>query len=174
MGFIHLERKKKSPLAKAVRRKYKKRTSVLIMTKDEAIKEMQAGKKITHPYFASYEWMTIDKGSLLFEDGVRCSISEFFSLRTSEQFNKDYSLFNEAEDPMNDHRIDTVASTRPLEKPLIFSYTTEELFLLQDIYLSELNDSIKDEFYDTEKGLAEGPVNSFVDWLMEEDRRKLL
>lgn len=43
------------------------------MTKQEAITAMREGKKVTHRYFSSNEWMTFDNdGKILLEDGVKC------------------------------------------------------------------------------------------------------
>jgi hypothetical protein len=63
------------------------------LTKQEAIKLMQEGKRITHRYFSADEWMTMNnKGYILLEDGVQCSLSEFFRWRTDETWNDGYSL----------------------------------------------------------------------------------
>ena len=40
------------------------------MSKEEAIQAMKEGKKVTHRFFSSDEWMTIENGFLLLEDGV--------------------------------------------------------------------------------------------------------
>lgn len=40
------------------------------MTKDEAIKAMESGKKVRHKYFFDDEWMTLSNGMILFEDTV--------------------------------------------------------------------------------------------------------
>ncbi len=51
------------------------------MTQEEAIVLMKQGVKVTHNYFSSNEWMTISQGQIILEDGVKCSINEFFSYR---------------------------------------------------------------------------------------------
>lgn len=48
------------------------------MSKEEAIQAMKEGKKVTHRFFSSDEWMTIENGFLLLEDGVRISFGRFF------------------------------------------------------------------------------------------------
>lgn len=48
------------------------------MTKIEAIHSMFKGNKVTHKHFNSDEWMTIKDGKILLEDGVICTIGEFF------------------------------------------------------------------------------------------------
>lgn len=65
------------------------------MTKQEAIKAMSEGKKVTHENFSSNEWMTIDRNQILLEDGVKCSPYEFWRWRTSESWNDGYSIFTE-------------------------------------------------------------------------------
>jgi hypothetical protein len=47
------------------------------MSKEEAIQAMKEGKKVTHRFFSSDEWMTIENGFLLLEDGVRISLEDF-------------------------------------------------------------------------------------------------
>lgn len=55
---------------------------------------MQEGKRITHRNFSPDEWMTMSKGgAILLEDGVRCSLSEFFRWRTGESWEDGYSLY---------------------------------------------------------------------------------
>lgn len=63
------------------------------MSKDEAIKEMQKGNKITHEHFSSNEWMTMKDGKILLEDGVRCDPYEFWRWRTFPSWDNGYSLF---------------------------------------------------------------------------------
>lgn len=66
------------------------------MSKDEAIAEMSKGKKVTHDGFTCDEWMTMTEcGKFQFEDGVICSMQEFWMYRTSENWNQGWSLFNE-------------------------------------------------------------------------------
>lgn len=63
------------------------------MTKTEALEAMKMGKKVTHRYFSADEWMTIENGLILLEDGVKCSITEFFKWRTDASWNDGYSLY---------------------------------------------------------------------------------
>lgn len=65
------------------------------MTKLEAIDAMIAGQKVTHRYFSANEWITIENGKMLLEDGVRCSQTEFWRWRTDESWNDGYSLFKQ-------------------------------------------------------------------------------
>lgn len=65
------------------------------MTKKEAIQLMREGKKVTHTYFSNDEWMTIKNGKILLEDGVVCSLSEFFLWRQEEGWEDGYMLFEE-------------------------------------------------------------------------------
>lgn len=51
------------------------------MNKEEAFKAMKEGKKVSHHYFNSKEWMTLTKDGLIeFEDGVVCEQEEFFQI----------------------------------------------------------------------------------------------
>ena len=64
------------------------------MSKEEAIQAMKEGKKVTHRFFSSDEWMTIENGFLLLEDGVRISVEEFFDLRSDSRWGNGYELYN--------------------------------------------------------------------------------
>lgn len=65
------------------------------MTKEEALQAMHEGVKITHSHFTPNEFMTIDRGDILLEDGVRCSIQEFFRWRTGESWQDGYYLYEQ-------------------------------------------------------------------------------
>jgi len=67
----------------------------LVMNKEEALQFMKDGYKISHDYFQDHEWMTIRDGKILLEDGVKCSVDEFFAYRTSSDWEEDYSFFFE-------------------------------------------------------------------------------
>lgn len=67
----------------------------MIVQKDQALKLMQQGIKITHDYFTSEEWMTIKKGKLVFEDGYTCTIEEFYKDRNGKGWETGYYLFKE-------------------------------------------------------------------------------
>lgn len=63
------------------------------MTKSEAITAMKNGLKVTHRYFSSDEWMTMQDGRILLEDGCKCSPEEFWRWRKDNNWNDGYSLF---------------------------------------------------------------------------------
>jgi hypothetical protein len=63
------------------------------MSKNEAIQEMQKGNKVTHRYFSPNEWMTMQNGKIVLEDGVRCDPPEFWRWRTQDSWNDGYELF---------------------------------------------------------------------------------
>jgi len=63
------------------------------MTKQEAIQMMIKGKKVTHRYFSPNEWITVDKGKFLFEDGVKCSFNEFWADRRQQFWETDWEIF---------------------------------------------------------------------------------
>lgn len=62
------------------------------MSKEEAIQAMKEGKKVTHRFFSSDEWMTIENGFLLLEDGVRISLEDFFNFRSDSLWDNGYEL----------------------------------------------------------------------------------
>ena len=64
------------------------------MTKEEAIKAMQDGIKVTHRYFSSNEWMSMHDGLIVLEDGAMCTPYEFWRWRTDPVWNNGYDLFN--------------------------------------------------------------------------------
>ena len=55
---------------------------------------MKEGKKVTHRFFSSDEWMTIENGFLLLEDGVRISLEDFFNFRSDSLWDNGYELYN--------------------------------------------------------------------------------
>jgi hypothetical protein len=64
------------------------------MNKEEAIKTMREGKKVTHRYFDPDEWVTLTpSGKYTFEDGVICTSFEFWRFRQGEEWEKDWELF---------------------------------------------------------------------------------
>lgn len=72
------------------------RKEEFVMNKEEAFKAMKEGKKVSHKYFNSKEWMTLTKDGLIeFEDGVVCEQEEFFKFRTSDAWEDGYKLFEE-------------------------------------------------------------------------------
>ncbi len=66
------------------------------MTKQEAIAAMQNGNKVTHRYFSSEEWITIEDGRILTEDGYRTHEYMFWSDRTSPFWDNDWKLWEYA------------------------------------------------------------------------------
>ena len=64
------------------------------MTKFEAIGMMKAGQKVRHRYFSPDEWVTIENGEYVFEDGVRCSPNFFWMDRQQEFWNDGWEIFN--------------------------------------------------------------------------------
>lgn len=67
------------------------------MTKQEVIQQMRKANKVSHAYFSSNEWMTIQSGKILLEDGVVCSIEEFFLWRQETCWDDGYFLLEENE-----------------------------------------------------------------------------
>jgi hypothetical protein len=63
------------------------------MTKQEAITAMKSGKKVTHRYFSSSEWITMEGGQIQTEEGYKFSPYEFWADRSYPAFESDWSLF---------------------------------------------------------------------------------
>jgi len=66
------------------------------MTKDEAIKSMRAGNKVTHKYFTDGEWITIKDGSYLFEDGYLCQPEVFWHYKLNAAWEDGWSAIEES------------------------------------------------------------------------------
>jgi hypothetical protein len=65
------------------------------MTKNEAIELMKQGKKLTHKYFGTEEWVSMgNDGQMILEDGVECTPEEFWYWRKYSYWDKDWSIFN--------------------------------------------------------------------------------
>jgi hypothetical protein len=64
------------------------------MTKEQALQALREGKKVTHRLFAYNEWMKLVAGdTIVFEDGVHLSISDFFHHRNEKEWSDGYYLF---------------------------------------------------------------------------------
>lgn len=65
------------------------------LTKEEAIRAMREGKKVTHLFFTSEEWIKSNKTGTryILEDGVECSPAEFWRWRTDEEYNNGWSIY---------------------------------------------------------------------------------
>ena len=64
------------------------------LTKEEAIKQMELGKKVTHKYFSPNEWITMssDDRDIVTEEGYTVDKIEFWSYRTADSFNSGWSI----------------------------------------------------------------------------------
>ena len=51
------------------------------MTKEEAIYQMKSGVKVTHRYFSDNEWVTMENGYILTEEGYKFPPDEFWRWR---------------------------------------------------------------------------------------------
>ena len=65
------------------------------MTRQEAIKAMREGKKVTHRWFSPEEWATQEHGLIVLEDGVKCSPSLFWLDRRTSDWDNDWELWTE-------------------------------------------------------------------------------
>lgn len=64
------------------------------MNKEEAIKSLDDGKTLTHHCFTSDEWVRgIGAGMYMFEDGCKCTASEFWAFRRDSAFDSGWKEF---------------------------------------------------------------------------------
>lgn len=66
-----------------------------MMTKQEAIQAMAAGKKVRHKNFSRDEFVSWPGDQYLFEDGVRCDPEEFWAHRKGPDWENGWELFTE-------------------------------------------------------------------------------
>lgn len=64
-------------------------------TKTEAIDLMKQGVKMRHRYFSDNEWVVIEDGKMLFEDGVRCTQQMFWFDRMQDSWQTGWAKFEE-------------------------------------------------------------------------------
>lgn len=64
----------------------------LTITKEEAIKLMQRGEKVTHELFSVGEWVTEENGLIVSEDGVKHY--GFWELREADHWDTGWSIYN--------------------------------------------------------------------------------
>ena len=65
----------------------------LPMSKDEAIKAMRDGMKVTHRHFSSEEWMKETGRLYEFEDGCLCEFEEFWRYREDDSWLEGWKIF---------------------------------------------------------------------------------
>jgi hypothetical protein len=65
------------------------------MTKAEAIEAMEAGKRVTHTYFTPEEWISMEDGKIVTEDGYKFDPDEFWMHRFDPIFNENWIIFKE-------------------------------------------------------------------------------
>ena len=63
------------------------------MTRNKAIKAMKRGQKVTHRFFNDHEWVTIENGMVVAEDGHKFLLEIFMGHRNSGAWLTDWSLF---------------------------------------------------------------------------------
>lgn len=68
-----------------------------LMSKDKAIAAMRIGMRVSHRFFTDEEWMCIKDGRYEFEDGCKCSYSDFWSSRTDDYWLSDWRIVANSE-----------------------------------------------------------------------------
>jgi hypothetical protein len=64
------------------------------MTRDEALKELKSGKKITHTYFTSDEYLFQRADVIFTEEGYEVT-PEFWDLRSSKSWDEGWEIYKE-------------------------------------------------------------------------------
>jgi len=62
------------------------------LSKAEAIRAAQAGNKVRHESFSPEEWFTMSDHTIILEDGVKCSVLEFFLHRPGKSWDNGYEI----------------------------------------------------------------------------------
>jgi hypothetical protein len=63
------------------------------MTKENAIKALMEGNKITHRWFSPDEWVSMEGNEIVLEDGVRCDEYEFWRWRTDPSWDIGWEIY---------------------------------------------------------------------------------
>lgn len=63
------------------------------MNKQEAIQLLEQGYTLTHRNFDFLEWIKQDNDHYVFEDGVKCPITEFWRWRTLPSWENDWEIY---------------------------------------------------------------------------------
>ena len=64
-----------------------------VMTKDQAIKAINSGLKLTHTHFTPDEWMKDSTVGYEFEDGCKCTEEQFWFDRDSDSWLDGWSIY---------------------------------------------------------------------------------
>ncbi len=116
------------------------------MTKKEMLVALAAGKKVTHHYFTTKEWMKLQRGKLLFEDGVITTLEEFWSNRNSAQYENGWSIFEEEieQKPLTEENLEMLKyfweEKQDIERYSEFNNITEELIKKRPSLMAAWND----------------------------------
>lgn len=70
------------------------------MTKNQAIAAMLSGSKVTHSYFSSDEWITMEGNlTIITEEGYSISVDEFWKYRQGEAWESGWSIWIDIDGP---------------------------------------------------------------------------
>lgn len=66
------------------------------MNRNELLKFLRAGHRMTHTYFSKHEWMQLTgPNHLIFEDGVVVTQDEFWNIRKGSAWHTGWSIYVE-------------------------------------------------------------------------------
>lgn len=63
------------------------------MTKQEAIKALEAGKTLTHRHFTHNEHIKLENGRIVYEDGYSAEPAEFWKYHREESFGDGWNIY---------------------------------------------------------------------------------
>lgn len=66
------------------------------MNRSEAMQALREGKKITHVYFTDGEFVYLEEGKVMYEDGASSSVEFFWSIRENELWDKGWKIYEES------------------------------------------------------------------------------
>ena len=73
-------------------------------SKEQAIKYMKEGKRVTHYHFSDHEWITMEGGKIITEEGYRLDSHEFWHYRQTG-FENDWRLYKDQPEEKEEYLI---------------------------------------------------------------------
>lgn len=67
----------------------------MVMTKKEAIEAMERGEKVTHEQFNPEEWISMEEGRLVSDDGLHYDSHCFWYTRRGEDWDDGWSIWED-------------------------------------------------------------------------------
>ena len=147
------------------------------LTKAEAIQALKEGKKLTHRYFYSHEWIRQEGFTMIMEDGASIDTDTFWKEREGIGFENDWSIVEQPQQTQGKLSADELID-KYLGKDLLSDYHRYQTVLAMTEYTEQLNkpelevqqiQALLDKGYQ----MAMNEVNSRPQVLSDEDIEKL-